>query len=91
MPEFTEGLGFDLADALASDIILTANFLEGPGAAVGQPVTQFQDTAFAFTQAVEDFADPALEQVEAGDVTGILGGLVLYEIPEMGFIGVTDG
>ena len=39
---FAEGLGFDLADALAGDLELLADFLEGAGVAVAEAETQLE-------------------------------------------------
>ncbi len=50
MTHFAEGLGFDLADALAGDAKLFADFLEGPGIAVAEAEAEFEDFAFAFGQ-----------------------------------------
>src|SRR5580698_10181850 len=44
---FPQGLGFDLANALAGDIELFADFLEGAGIAVTEAEAQFQYAALA--------------------------------------------
>src|ERR1035437_4503807 len=84
--EFAQGLGLDLADALACDFILPAALLQGAREAFVQAVAEFQDPALALGQAVEHLAQLAPEQVEAGDLARILGGLVFDVAAEMRFV-----
>ena len=42
VPQFSEGLGLDLADALPGDIKLLAHFLQGAGTAVLNTEAQLQ-------------------------------------------------
>ena len=77
--EFAEGFGLDLADALAGDLVLVADFLERARETVVQAVAEFQDAALALREAVEDLAKLAAEEIEAGDLAWVLGGLVLNE------------
>src|ERR1035438_3060056 len=51
--EFAQGLGLDLADALAGDFVLPAHLLQGAREAVVQAVAEFQDPALALVQPVE--------------------------------------
>src|ERR1019366_3945552 len=60
--EFAEGFGLDLADALAGDLVLVADFLQCARVAVDQTVTEFQNPALALRQAAEDLAELAAEQ-----------------------------
>src|ERR1019366_8357567 len=89
--EFAEGFGLDLADALAGDLVLVADFLERARVAVVQAVTEFQNPALALRQAAEDLAELAPEQIEAGDLAWVLGGLVLDEVAEVCFVRISHG
>src|ERR1022692_4134836 len=61
--QFAQGLGLDLADAFAGDLVLVADLLQRARVAVVQPVAELQDSALALRQAVEHLAKLALEQV----------------------------
>src|ERR1035437_6605199 len=45
--EFAQGFGLDLANALARDLVLPADFLQRARGAVDQAVAEFQDLALA--------------------------------------------
>ncbi len=47
---FAEGFGFDLADALAGDLELAADFFEGAAVAVLEAEALFEDFAFALSR-----------------------------------------
>src|SRR4051812_7692621 len=66
MAELAQGLGFDLANALAGNIVLFADFLEGAGKAVRETIAQFENFAFPFRQTGEHFTQFAFEQMKAG-------------------------
>ena len=87
---FAERLGLDLPDAFPGDAELLPNFLERARATVAQTKTQFQHLPLALGQTAQHVAEFVLEQAETGDVEGIVGGLVLDEIAEVGVIGVAD-
>ena len=89
--EFAQGLGLDLADALPRDLVLVADLLQRAREAVVQAVAEFQDPPLALRQAVEHLAEPAPEQMEAGDLAGVLGGLVFDEVAEVRLVRVADG
>src|SRR5436190_24073336 len=65
--QFSQGFGFDLANALAGDVVLFADFLERARVAIHQPVSKLDDSAFPSTEPIEHFAQLAFEKVEAGD------------------------
>jgi hypothetical protein len=91
MAHFAEGLGFDLADALAGDVELAADFLEGAGIAVAKAEAEFEDAAFAGGKAGEDVAELVFEEAEAGDLGRAFGALVFDEVAEAGVVAVADG
>jgi len=70
---------------------LLADFLQGAGEAVVEAVAEFEDAPLAFGEAAEDFGEPAAEEVEAGDVAGVFGGLVFKQVAEAGVVGLADG
>src|SRR5487761_2742424 len=89
MAHFAERLGFDLADALARDAKLLADFFERARVAVAE--AQFQNFPLAFVQAAQHVAQLALEQTEARHVQRAFGGLVLDEIAEARVVAVAHG
>jgi hypothetical protein len=54
--ELADGLGLDLADALAGDLEDPADLLERVGVAVADAVAELDDLALAEGQRVEDVA-----------------------------------
>ena len=89
--EFAQGLGLDLADALARDFVLVADLLQRAREAVVEAIAEFQDPALALRQAIKHFAELAFEQMKAGDLARVLGGLVFDQVAEMRLIGVAHG
>ena len=89
--ELAQRLGFNLANAFARHRKLLADFLQGAGEAVVEAVAEFEDAPLAFGEAAEDFGEPAAEEVEAGDVAGVFGGLVFKQVAEAGVVGLADG
>ena len=63
---FAQGLGFDLADALAGHLELPTDLLQRARIAVIQAETQFQDSLLALGQASEHVAQFVFQQAEAG-------------------------
>src|SRR6266542_1078568 len=55
--ELGEGLGFDLADALAGNAELATDLLQGTGAAVQQPEPELDDLPLAGGERLEDGAE----------------------------------
>jgi len=82
MAQFAQGLGFDLTNALASDVVHLANLFEGPFVTVDQPEAHFENLAFAFRQAGENVAQFFLKQTVAGHVGGVFRRLVLDEVTD---------
>ena len=69
MTQFAKSLGFDLADALACDGEVLADFFERMFASVLQPETHLDDFLFARTQGLQDLRG-LLAQVEIDDSFG---------------------
>jgi len=88
---FAERLGLDLTDAFARDFEILADFFQRARTAVHQTKALFQHHPLALGQAAQHVAQFVPEQAEAGDVEGIVGGLVLDEIAEIGVLGVAHG
>ena len=55
MAQFAQRFGFDLADALARDREVLADFFQGVLAAVLQAETHFDDLLFARAEGLENF------------------------------------
>src|ERR1035441_3173460 len=89
--QFAQGLGLDLADAFAGDLVLLADLLQRARIAVIQAIAELQDSALALRQAIEHFAQAALKQVKAGDLAWVLGGPVFDQVAEMRLIGLAHG
>ena len=85
---FSESLGLNLTNALASDFELLADLFEGAGIAVTETEAQGEDALLAFRQAGHDFAQSIFEQAEARQVERALRGLVLDEIANVGLVPV---
>ena len=90
MAHFSERLCFDLSDALAGDLELTAYFFKRAAVAIHQAKALFKNLSFAFGQRVEDILDLILEQNDRRLVGRIFSSLVLDEITEAGVVGVAD-
>src|SRR5436305_14660499 len=90
MPQFTQGLGFNLPYAFASNAVLFADLLQCALIAIHQTIAQFQNLALAFIQAIEDFSELASEQIEAGDFARIIGRFILEEISEVRLVSVAE-
>ena len=82
--DFAKALGFNLADSLASDLQLLANFFQGARAAVRQPKAQFQDRSLSRGQGREHRAEVILEQLEAGDARRVFRGGIFNKICQAG-------
>ena len=83
MPQLAQGLGLDLANPLAGDAEIAANFFEGAELAVFQPVAQDDDPALAVGQFFQRIADLGPEQAAARQASSGAGiDVVLDEITE---------
>src|SRR5918992_1933368 len=85
-----EGLGLDLADALAGDPELAADLLEGAGVAVGEAEAELDDLLLPLREGVQDRVELLLEQDEAGRVDRDDGVGVLDEVAEVGVLLLAD-
>ncbi|KKN46473.1 hypothetical protein LCGC14_0672430, partial [marine sediment metagenome] len=91
MLELADGLGFDLANALAGDLEDVADLLERVAVSVAQAVAELDDLALAVGEGLQDVLDAFLEHFAAGGDDGVLGGLVLDEVSEVGVLALSDG
>src|ERR1700722_3626562 len=90
VPELGQGLGLDLADALAGDAELLAHFLQRPGMAVHQAEPELDDLLLARGQGIQDLLQLILEHDEGCGLDGHHGVRVLDEVPEVGVF-LADG
>ncbi len=91
MLEFADGLGLDLADALAGDFEDAADLFERVGVAVADAVTQLDDLALAVGERLEDDVDAVLEHFLRGRGDGRIDLIVLDEIAEVAVLALADG
>src|SRR5690606_26558226 len=89
--QFPDGLGLDLADALAGDLEDPAHLLQGVGVAVAQTVAELDDLALAVGEGLQDLVDLVLEHLLGGGVDRALDGLVLDEVAEVAVLALADG
>ena len=89
--ELADGLGLDLADALARDFEDAADLFERVGVAVADAVAQLDDLALAVGQRLEDDVDPVLEHFLRGRGDGRIDRVVLDEIAEVAVLALADG
>src|SRR5207245_11179447 len=68
VPQLRQGLGLDLADALAGDAELLADLLEGASLAVVEPETHAHDLLLAIGELVESLGDRLVEEGTGGGV-----------------------
>src|SRR5580765_2287967 len=68
MSELAQGLGFQLSNALSSDLVNVSYLLEGVAEAVHQAETHFEKFPFPFGQALKSIRQLFLQQGEAGHV-----------------------
>src|SRR4029453_1813939 len=85
-----EGLGLDLADALAGDAEFAADLLQGAGVAVGEAEAELDDLLLPLREGVQDRVELLLEQDEAGRVDRDDGVGVLDEVAEVGVLLLAD-
>ena len=91
MPHLPQGLGFDLADALAGNLELLAHLFQRPAVAVDQAEAQGQHPALAFREGIEDVDDFLPQERERGHVIGVFRALVFDKVAKAGVIAVADG
>jgi hypothetical protein len=68
MAQLPQGLGLDLANALAGDAELLADLFERPKTAILQAKSENQDLALALTEFVQGFANLKLQDVAGCDL-----------------------
>ncbi len=82
MPHLADGLGLDLADALARDVEHATDFFERARVAVAQAEAQAKHPLFAFSQRLEYFLELLLEHGKRGRIDRGIGRFVLDEVAE---------
>ena len=90
MLQLADGLGLDLADALAGDLEDPADLFERVGVAVADAVAQLDDLALAVGQRLEHLLDLVLEHLLRGGADRALGRLVLDEVAEVAVLALAD-
>ena len=91
MAELGQGLGLDLADALARDAKLAADFLERAGMSVDKAKAQLDNLALTIGKRVEHLGELFLQHGEAGGIgrNDSLG--VLDEVAQLRILFLADG
>src|SRR5215831_1201379 len=86
MPHFAQGLCFDLADPLASNLELSAYFFQRSTVAVDEAESLLEDLPFSVSERFQDILDFFLQQDDRSHVAGVFGTPVLDEIAEISFL-----
>src|SRR5215510_3767708 len=86
MPHFTQGLRFDLANTLASDLKLPAYFFQGPAISIDQPKSLLQNLPFAVGERFKHVLDFFFQQNNRRHVARIFGAPVFDEIAKIRFL-----
>ena len=90
MLQLADGLGFDLADALAGDLEDVADFFQRVAVAVAQAVAELDDLAFAVAERLEHLGDPAAEHFLRGADGRAFGRAVGQQVAEVAVFAVAD-
>src|ERR1019366_1439475 len=78
--ELAERLRFDLADALASDVVHVSDFFQRAAVAINEAKAHFDNLPFAFRETGQNAVQFLFEQTVAGSLGWVLSGLVFDEI-----------
>ena len=90
MTHFAQRFGFNLADALACEFVVLAQFFQGAPVTVHQPEPHFHNPAFAFIEGAQNMIQILLQEAGARRDRRILRRLILDEITKAGVIAVAD-
>ena len=90
MAELGQGLGLDLADALARDAKLAADFLERAGMSVDKSKAQLNNLALTIGKRVEHLGELLLQHGEAGGIGRNDGLGVLDKVAQLGILFLAD-
>src|SRR6185369_5251316 len=82
MPQFAQGLGLKLPDALPRHAIDISQFLQRPAVTVHQAKAHFEDLPLTLVKHSQNFAQLLFEQCSTGHFRRVLGGLVFDEIAD---------
>jgi hypothetical protein len=88
--QLAQGLGFDLADALAGDVELFADFLQRVVSGHFDAKAHAQHLGFAGREGVEDVLDDAAHRSVQGCVRWGQGVVVFDEVAQMGVVIVAN-
>ncbi len=91
MAQLGQRFRLDLADALAGNAELAANFLERARMAIFQAETQADNLALAFGQALERFRKLLLEHAERSGIGRNDSGVVFDEVAQLRIFFLADG
>jgi hypothetical protein len=91
VPEFAQGLHFELTDALATHVVQIANFFQRVPKAIDEPKAHFEDRPFAFFEALENGIKSLFEHAKTGPSRRVLDGLVFYKITDPHLAVVANG
>src|SRR5207244_2273587 len=90
MTEFAQGLRFNLADALASDVKSLTDFFESARITVLKTKTHADDALFARIQVLQHASDVFLEAEADGGVRGRGHAFIFNKVAEVGFFLFAD-
>src|SRR5215813_3791383 len=89
MPHLTQGLRFDLANALTSDLKLPAYFFQGSAISVDQTKSLLEDLPLTIGESLKHVLDFFLQQNNRGHVAGIFGASVFDKIAKISLFTLT--
>ena len=86
VPHFTQGLCFDLANTLASDLKLPAYFFQRSAISINQSKSLLEDLPFTIGERLQHVFDFFLQQDNRSHVARIFGTPVFDKIAKVGFL-----
>src|SRR4030095_14655961 len=86
MPHLAQRLCLDLADSLASNLELPADFFQCSALAVDEPESLLEDLPFSVGECFQDIFDLFLEQNDRSHIARVFGAPVFNEIAKVGFL-----
>src|SRR5262249_35841197 len=85
MPHFAQRLGFDLANALASNLELPAYLFEGSAVSIDQPESLFENLPLPIRERLQNVLDFFLQQHNRCHIARIFGTSVLDKVAKICF------
>ena len=86
MPHFTQGLCFDLANTLASDLKLPAYFFQRSAISINQTKSLLEDLPFTIGERLQYVFDFFLQQDKSSQVPRLFGAPVFDKIAKIGLL-----